>query len=79
MSEKESQRPKRRLSGAAIAWIVGVAVLALFVGQNTARIRIRFAVFSFTWPLWLYTLVMAALGAFVWFGVGLIRRRRGQH
>jgi uncharacterized integral membrane protein len=30
----------------------------------------------FTWPVWLLTIISAVLGAFVWFGLGVIRRHR---
>ena len=36
----------------------------------------RFLYLSFTWPVWLYTIVTALLGALVWFGLGVIRRHR---
>jgi uncharacterized integral membrane protein len=44
--------------------------------QNTEDIRIDFLFSSFTWPLWLYTFVIALLGAVVWVGLGVIRRHR---
>lgn len=66
----------RRLGGGAIAAIVGVGVLLIFVFQNTEDVRFDFLFVNFTWPLWLYTLVVAALGAVVWVGVSALRRRR---
>jgi uncharacterized integral membrane protein len=44
--------------------------------QNTERITLRFLFWSFTWPLWLFTLVTALVGAMVWFGFGVMRRHR---
>lgn len=67
---------RRRLSGGAIASLVGVGVLLIFVVQNTEDVRFDFLFFSFTWPLWLYTIVTALFGALVWFGVGVMRRQR---
>lgn len=65
-----------RLSGGAIASIGGLAVLVLFVVQNTEDVRFKFLWFSFTWPLWLYTIVVAVFGAIVWLGIGVMRRHR---
>ena len=42
--------------------------------QNTDDVRLDFLVWGFTWPLWLLTLVSAVVGAFVWFGLGVLRR-----
>ena len=66
----------RRLGGGAIASLSGVAVLLIFVIQNTQEVRFHFLFLSFTWPLWLYTIVVALFGALVWFGLGLMRRHR---
>jgi len=55
---------------------VGLAVLGIFVVQNTEDVRFRFLFFEFTWPLWLYTIVVALFGALVWFGVGVMRRHQ---
>jgi len=64
----------RRLSGGAIASLSGVAVLVIFMIQNTEDATVDFLFWSFTWPLWLLILVAALIGAFVWFGVGVLRR-----
>ena len=65
-----------RLGGGAIASLSGLVVLLIFIVQNTEDIRFRFLFFSFTWPLWLYTIVVALFGALVWFGLGVMRRHR---
>lgn len=65
-----------RLSGGAIASIIGVALLVIFIAQNTEKIRLHFLAWHFTWPLWLYTLVVALFGGLVWFGLGVMRRHR---
>jgi uncharacterized integral membrane protein len=44
--------------------------------QNTEDVKIDFLFWSFTWPLWLYTFVIALIGAVVWVGFGVIRRHR---
>ena len=66
----------RRLSGGAIAALVGLGLLVVFMIQNTERIRLSFLFWSFIWPLWLLTLVSALVGALVWFGVGVMRRHQ---
>jgi uncharacterized integral membrane protein len=66
----------RKLSGGVIAAAVGVVVLLIFVVQNTMDVRFRFLFLSFTWPLWLYTIVTAVFGALLWFGLGVLRRHQ---
>jgi uncharacterized integral membrane protein len=64
------------MSGGAIASLTGVVVLIIFMIQNTEDVTLHFLVWSFTWPLWLFTLVTAVFGALVWFGLGVLRRHR---
>ncbi len=66
----------RRLGGGAIASLIGVGLLLIFMIQNTEDVTLDFLVWSFTWPLWLFTLVTALVGALAWFGVGVMRRHR---
>jgi uncharacterized integral membrane protein len=66
----------RRLSGGAIATLCGLAVLLIFVVQNTEVIEFRFLFLRFSWPLWLYTIATALAGALIWFGLGVVRRHR---
>lgn len=66
----------RRLSGGAVALLVGLAALIIFLIQNTEPVEFRFLLLRFSWPVWLYTIVTALLGALVWFGLGVIRRHR---
>ena len=66
----------RKLGGGAIASLSGLGVLLIFVFQNTDAVRFHFLFLDFTWPLWLYTIVVALFGALVWFGLGVIRRHR---
>ena len=66
----------RKLGGGAIASLTGVGVLLIFVLQNTEDVKFKFLFLSFTWPLWLYTIVTALFGALVWFGLGVMRRHR---
>lgn len=65
-----------RLSGGAVAALTGVGLLVIFMIQNTERITLDFLFWSFTCPLWLFTLVTALVGALVWFGLGVMRRHR---
>jgi uncharacterized integral membrane protein len=64
------------LGGGAIVALSGVALLLIFMLQNTEDVRLDFLFWSFTWPLWLFTFVVALVGALVWFGLGVIRRHR---
>ncbi|GAA4690695.1 hypothetical protein GCM10023215_29250 [Pseudonocardia yuanmonensis] len=65
-----------QLSGGVIATLVGAGLLLVFMIQNTAPVTLRFLFWSWSWPLWLFTLVTALLGALVWFGLGVLRRHR---
>jgi len=67
---------KNKISGGAIASLSGIAVLVIFVLQNREDVRFHFLWLDFTWPLYLYTIVVALFGALVWFGLGVIRRHR---
>lgn len=67
---------RRKLSGWSAASIGAGAVLVIFIVQNTHDVTIHFLVASFSWPLWLYTIVVAAVGAVAWIGLGIRRRHR---
>jgi uncharacterized integral membrane protein len=71
-----SGKKRARLGGGAIASLIGVGVLLIFIIQNTERIKFHFLVWHFTWPLWFYTIFAAVFGALVWFGLGVLRRHR---
>lgn len=66
----------RRIGGGAIASLSGLGVLLIFVVQNTQDVQFNFLWLNFTWPLWLYTIVIGVFGALVWFGLGVLRRHR---
>lgn len=76
MTNGADQGQAARLSGGAIATISGAALLVIFMIQNTADVTLHFLVWDFTWPLWLFTLMTAAFGALIWFGLGVMRRHR---
>lgn len=65
-----------KISGGAIASLGGLALLVIFMLQNRDDVGIDFLAWGFTWPLWLVILVSALVGAFVWFGLGVLRRHR---
>jgi len=69
-------KERRRLSGGAIASLSGAGLLAIFMIQNRWPVTFRFLFWGFTWPLWLFTLVTAVVGALIWFGLGVMRRHR---
>ncbi len=75
-SVEAPSRERGRMSGGMIASLIGVAVLLIFIIQNTSTIRVNFLFLHFTWPLWLYTIGAALMGALVWFGLGVMRRHR---
>lgn len=64
------------LSGGLVATLSGAGLLAVFVAQNTEDVTLTFLFWSFTWPLWLFTVLVAVLGALVWLGLGVLRRHR---
>lgn len=64
------------LSAAAITGGSGFAALLVFIVQNTADVSVTFLFWTFTWPVWLLIIVSAALGAVIWFTLGVLRRRR---
>ncbi|MET0629052.1 MAG: lipopolysaccharide assembly protein LapA domain-containing protein [Acidimicrobiia bacterium] len=76
MSDQGLEPQGRQISGGAIASLTGLVVLAIFIVQNTDDVRFDFLWLNFTWPLWLYTIVVAVFGALVWFGFGVMRRHR---
>ena len=67
---------KSRLSGGLLATLLGGGLLIIFMVQNRADVTLQFLFWSFTWPLWLFTLVVAVLGSVVWIGLGILRRHR---
>ena len=73
---EDAPQSGRKHSGGAIASLVGVGVLLIFIIQNTDDVKFDFLWIDFTWPLWVYTLVVALCGALVWFGLGVMRRHR---
>jgi uncharacterized integral membrane protein len=72
----DARRNGVAFGGGAIATGSGVAALVVFILQNTADVAVTFLVWDFTWPVWLLIIVSAALGAAVWLGLGIMRRRR---
>jgi uncharacterized integral membrane protein len=69
-------KERRKLGGGAIASLSGLAVLVIFMFQNTENVTVDFLFWEFTWPVWLLILAAALFGALVWFGLGVLRRHR---
>ena len=76
MAQEGSGGGNGRLGGGAIATLVGLGLLGVFMVQNTEDVQLDFLFWDFTWPLWLLTIVSAVLGALIWFGLGVMRRHR---
>jgi uncharacterized integral membrane protein len=74
--DTDATESKGGMGAGAIATISGLGVLLIFILQNTEDIEFKFLFWGFTWPMWLYTIVVAVFGAIVWFGLGVMRRRR---
>jgi uncharacterized integral membrane protein len=74
--DTDATEAKGGLGAGAIATIGGLGVLLIFVLQNTQPVTLQFLFWDFTWPVWLYTIVVALVGALIWFGLGVMRRRR---
>ena len=55
-----------RMSGGAIVLLLAGGLLLIFILQNTEKIRLHFLGWTFTWPLWIYTIVVALFGAVFW-------------
>ena len=64
------------LSLGLVSAFLGGGLLAAFMLQNREDVTFDLLWWGCTWPLWLFTLVTAALGAFVWIGLGILRRHR---
>ncbi len=71
-----SEQTGLRLSGGAIASLSGLALLIIFMVQNTESVTVKFLIWDFSWAVWLIILVSALVGALVWFGLGVMRRHR---
>jgi uncharacterized integral membrane protein len=74
-SASAEANPRKR-GGAALASLGGLAVLVIFMVQNTDDVTVEFLFWDFTWPVWLLALVAALVGALVWLGLGVLRRHR---
>ena len=66
----------RPVSGGLVAGLAGGGILLIFMIQNTQDVTLHFLVWHFTWPLWLFTILMAVVGALTWFAAGIVRRHR---
>jgi uncharacterized integral membrane protein len=64
------------MSFGAISSLVGLGALGVFAFQNREDVTVKFIAWDFTWPIWALTIAAALLGAFIWFGLGVMRRHR---
>ena len=76
MAQEDPDGRGGRFGGGAIATLVGLALLIIFMVQNREQVTIHFLAWNLRWPLWVFTLVVALVGALVWFGLGVMRRHR---
>lgn len=74
--DTDATESRSSIGAGSIATIGGLGVLLVFILQNTEDVEFTFLFWSFTWPMWLYTIIVALFGAIVWFGLGVMRRRR---
>lgn len=74
--DTDATEAKGGMGAGAIATLGGLGVLAIFILQNRQSVTLEFLLWDFTWPVWLYTIVVAVFGAMVWFGLGVMRRMR---
>jgi uncharacterized integral membrane protein len=64
------------MSKGVIATLAGGGLLVVFVVQNRDDVTLNFLFWSFTVPMWLFTVAVAVLGSIVWIGLGILRRHR---
>ena len=76
MAQDTQGGDRSRLGGGAVASLIGLALLVVFMVQNREKVTLHFLEWDFTWSLWVFTLVIALVGALVWFGLGVMRRHR---
>lgn len=74
--DTDATQSKASLGAGTIATCSGLGVLLVFILQNRQSVTLQFLLWDFTWPVWLYTIVVAVFGAMVWFGLGVMRRMR---
>jgi uncharacterized integral membrane protein len=72
----ETSASTSRLSAGLVATLVGIGLIVVLMVQNTQDVTLHLLFWDVTWPLWLYTPVVAVLGALVWIGLGVLRRHR---
>jgi uncharacterized integral membrane protein len=64
------------ISKGLLATLAGGGLLVVFVVQNRDDVTLNFLFWSFTVPMWLFTIAVAVLGSIVWIGIGILRRHR---
>jgi len=76
LSDEDAEKSGFPLSGGVISALSGVALLAVFMAQNTDDVNVTFLFWDFSMPVWLLTLGAAIVGAIIWLGLGILRRHR---
>jgi uncharacterized integral membrane protein len=64
------------MSKGLLATLAGGGLLLVFIVQNREDVTLDFLFWSFTVPMWLFTIAVAVLGSIVWIGLGILRRHR---
>jgi uncharacterized integral membrane protein len=64
------------ISKGLLATLAGGGLLVVFVVQNRDDVTLNFLFWSFSVPMWLFTIAVAVLGSIVWIGIGMLRRHR---
>jgi uncharacterized integral membrane protein len=64
------------ISKGLLATLAGGGLLVVFVVQNRDDVTLNFLFWSFSVPMWLFTIGVAVLGSIVWIGIGMLRRHR---
>jgi uncharacterized integral membrane protein len=77
----DAGEPTKRGGLGLEAFLFGIVALAIgaFIGQNTDEVRVDWAIFHFSMPLWLTVLIVLILGALLdRLAIVIWRRRRSR-
>ncbi len=75
VAAQQGSEDTARMSAGAIAALSGLVLLVVFMFQNTERVTVKFLFWDLSSPVWVMTLTTTLVGALVWFGIGVVRRR----
>ena len=77
---KDGATPEKRSIGIEVV-LFGIVALAIgaFIGQNTKKVKVDWAFFDFSAPLWLLILVVLIIGALLdRLAMVIVRHRRNK-